>query len=134
MSITWDLLVQWRLCQNFGILLYENHIYTKNKITLFSIRHEIVVSSRIWGSYSMPIFFCPFIRVKILYYYINILYNILKGIIALVTVYLDTKHCGLQQYNGRVALPQRVGKTVGGEWGCLFIGMHLALKGWLGRK
>jgi len=33
----------------------------------------------------------------------------------------------------KLPLPQRVAKTVGG-WGCLFIGMHLALKGWLGRK
>jgi len=33
----------------------------------------------------------------------------------------------------KLSLPQRVAKTVGG-WGCLFISMHLALKGWLGRK
>ena len=33
----------------------------------------------------------------------------------------------------KLPLPQRVGKTVGGGWGCLFIMIHLALKGWLGR-
>ena len=31
-------------------------------------------------------------------------------------------------------LPQRGAKTVGGGWDCLFIGMHLALKTWFGRK
>jgi hypothetical protein len=31
-------------------------------------------------------------------------------------------------------LPQRVAKTTGGGWGCLFIGKHLALNGWFGRK
>lgn len=34
----------------------------------------------------------------------------------------------------KLPLPQGVGKTVRGGWGCLFIGMHLALKGWMGRK
>jgi hypothetical protein len=31
-------------------------------------------------------------------------------------------------------LRQRVARTAGERWGCLFIGMHLALKGWLRRK
>jgi len=31
-------------------------------------------------------------------------------------------------------LPQRVGKTAGGGWGYLFTRMHMALKGWFGRK
>jgi len=31
-------------------------------------------------------------------------------------------------------LPQRVAKTTGRGWGYLFIGMYLALNGWLGRK
>uniref|UniRef100_B9N021 Uncharacterized protein n=1 Tax=Populus trichocarpa TaxID=3694 RepID=B9N021_POPTR len=31
-------------------------------------------------------------------------------------------------------LLQRVAKTARKGWSCLFIGMHLALKGWLGRK
>jgi hypothetical protein len=34
----------------------------------------------------------------------------------------------------KLPLPQGVGKTVRGGWGCLFIGMHLALKGWMQRK
>ena len=29
---------------------------------------------------------------------------------------------------------QRVARVVGEGWGCLFAGMHLALKEWLGRK
>jgi hypothetical protein len=31
-------------------------------------------------------------------------------------------------------LPQRVARTIGERQDCLFTGMHLALKGWLGRK
>jgi hypothetical protein len=33
-----------------------------------------------------------------------------------------------------LSLSQRVAKTAEGGWGCLFIGMHLALNRWFGRK
>jgi len=31
-------------------------------------------------------------------------------------------------------LTQRVARAAREGWGCLFIGVHLALEGWLGRK
>jgi hypothetical protein len=33
-----------------------------------------------------------------------------------------------------IPLPRRVAKIARGGWDCLFIGMHLALKGWFMKK
>jgi hypothetical protein len=47
-------------------------------------------------------------------------HNILKGLSAPVTVYLDTKHCGLKQCNSRPALATQSCKGSGGRVGLSF--------------
>jgi len=50
----------------------------------------------------------------------NKLYNILKGINAPITVYIDTKHYGLEQCNGRAALATESWKDCSGRVGLSF--------------
>jgi len=45
--------------------------------------------------------------------YPNILHNILKGLGAPITVYIDTKHCELEQCNGSLALDTKSCKDNG---------------------
>jgi hypothetical protein len=65
----------------------------------------------------------------------NPMYNILKRLSASLTIYLDLKHCELEQCNGSPALAIKSCKGSGEEVGLSFsLGLHLALNGWLGRK
>jgi hypothetical protein len=65
----------------------------------------------------------------------NPMYNILKRLSASLTIYLDLKHCELEQCNGSLALAIKSCKGSGEEVGLSFsLGLHLALNGWLGRK
>jgi hypothetical protein len=56
------------------------------------------------------------------------LYNILKELSVLVTVYLDTKHYELKQCNNKGVLATENCKNYRRRVGCLYIRMHLALK------
>jgi hypothetical protein len=58
---------------------------------------------------------------------VSILQNILKELSAPVTIYIDTKHCGLEQYNGSLAFDiksckgRRGGMGLSFRWGAFDI-------------
>jgi hypothetical protein len=56
------------------------------------------------------------------------LYNILKEFHVSITVYLNIKLRGLEQYNDTIVFITKSCKDYRGRTGYLFIGMHLALK------
>jgi len=60
----------------------------------------------------------------------RILCNILKNFNAPVTIYLDSEHRELKQCNDRPTLDTKSCNDSGEGWGCLFAGVHVALKRW----
>jgi hypothetical protein len=64
---------------------------------------------------------------------VAIFYNILKGINVLVIVYIDTKHRGLEQCNGRAPLTTKSWKDCRG-WGCLFYWDACGIEGMVREK
>jgi hypothetical protein len=48
------------------------------------------------------------------------LHNILKGLSAPLTIYLDSEHCGLEYFNGSLALAIKSCKGIEGGGGAIF--------------
>jgi hypothetical protein len=65
---------------------------------------------------------------------VSILQNILKGLSAPVTVYIDTKHCGLEQCNGSPALDIKSCKGGRGGMGLSFRWGAFGIEGLVGEK
>ena len=64
----------------------------------------------------------------------SLLRNILKGLSASVTVYIDTKHCGLKQCNGSPALDTKSCNGSGGGMGLSFCWGAFGIKGMVREK
>ena len=61
-------------------------------------------------------------------------YNILKGISTSVTIYIDTKHCGLEKCNGRATLTIESWKDCRGRVGLSFHLDVYGIEGMVGEK
>ena len=67
--------------------------------------------------------------------YTELLYNILKGISASITIYINTKHYGLEQCNDRVAVAIATKSCKDNRgWACLFLWDAYVIEGMVEEK